>query len=102
MTNTDKYTPIKHYEFRSNAINFAECDALSSFHSMLETIAAKVVDMHEKAIVDAAVEYALSHGIRNLYLIDEKFVLDALKEKLIRDGYVGGESNDVNANHGDV
>ncbi len=45
---------------------------------------ADVVDMTDNAIVDACVKEARRAGINDVYLLDRKFVLDALREKSAR------------------
>lgn len=43
---------------------------------------ADVVDMTDNLIVDACVKEARKAGINDVYLLDRKFVLDALREKI--------------------
>jgi hypothetical protein len=45
-------------------------------------VAAKCIDMENVAVYNAVIEAAKKNGITDLYLLDEKFVLDALREKL--------------------
>ena len=46
--------------------------------------AAEVCDMADKAIVDAVVDAAQKAGITELYLLDGKFIFEAIQEKLAR------------------
>ena len=48
-------------------------------------IAAKVADMTDSAIVEAIIEFAQKEGIADLYLMDKRFVMEALTEKLERE-----------------
>lgn len=48
-------------------------------------IRAAVVDATDKAIADAAIQTAIADGVAELYLLDRKFVLDALREKIERE-----------------
>lgn len=45
-------------------------------------IKAEVADMTDDAIVDACVKAAREDGISDLYLLDKKFVLDAIRDKI--------------------
>lgn len=45
---------------------------------------AEVVDMENKAIVDAVIRAAQAEGITALYLMDKPFILDAIREKMER------------------
>lgn len=48
-------------------------------------IQAAVVDAANKGITDAVIQTAIVDGVAELYLLDRKFVLDALREKLERE-----------------
>lgn len=48
--------------------------------------AADTCDMADQAIVDAVVKAAQEAGITQLYLLDRDFVLEAIREKLEREG----------------
>lgn len=48
-------------------------------------IQAAVVDAANKGITDAVIQTAIADGVAELYLLDRKFVLDALREKLERE-----------------
>lgn len=50
-------------------------------------IAVRLIDMRDKAIYNEVIEAAREAGIDDLYLMDKQFVLDALREKLEREGY---------------
>lgn len=49
------------------------------------TIMAEVTNLENQAVADAIVRYAREKGVTNLYLVDERFAMDALLEKLERD-----------------
>lgn len=76
-----KMEPIKHYSFD---IRFSqmEINDASSACKITAKIAAQVVDIAEEAIVEACVTAAREAGIHELYLLDRKFVIDALIEKI--------------------
>lgn len=101
-----KYESIKHYKFptpESFDLKFIHDNTLTStVCTIQESVMAKIVNFHDKICVDAVIDYAKDNGVGHLYIMDEKFVLDALKEKLIRDGYVGGDNNDVTTDTGDA
>ncbi len=48
-------------------------------------IQAAVVDAANKGITDAVIQTAIADGVAELYLLDRKFVLDALREKIERE-----------------
>lgn len=48
-------------------------------------IQAAVVDAANKGIADAVIQTAIADGVAELYLLDRKFVLDALREKIERE-----------------
>lgn len=50
------------------------------------SFAAETCDMADQAIVDAVVKAAQEAGITQLYLLDRDFVLEAIREKLEREG----------------
>lgn len=54
-------------------------------------IQAEVVNMADQAIVDAVVAEAQKLGITELYLLDKKFIGEAIKEKLDREREVTDE-----------
>ncbi len=57
-------------------------------YEVVKAICAETVDMENEAIVQACIRYAKEVGITDLFLIDEKFVEDALIEKATRDKLV--------------
>ena len=52
-----------------------------------QNIAAQLIDMQNQMLYDEVVRTACEAGIDDLYLMDKQFVLDALREKLEREGY---------------
>lgn len=52
-------------------------------------IHAEMVDMNDKVIVDAIINGAVEAGITDLYLLNKQFILDAIREKMERDGLNG-------------
>lgn len=52
-----------------------------------QNIAVQLIDMQDRAIYNEVIRAAGEAGIDDLYLMDKQFVLDALREKLEREGY---------------
>lgn len=46
----------------------------------------KLIDMKNEAIVQECIKAANEAGITDLFLLDKKFVLDAIREKMEREG----------------
>jgi hypothetical protein len=57
-------------------------------YEVVKAICAETVDMENDAIVQACIRCAKEAGITDLFLIDRKFVEDALIEKATRDKLV--------------
>ena len=47
---------------------------------------AKLIDMKNKALVQECIKAANEAGITDLFLLDKQFVLDAIREKMEREG----------------
>lgn len=56
--------------------------------NLVDQFAAKVVDMREQAMLNAIISAAVQEGLNEVWILDKKFVLDALKEKMEREGYL--------------
>lgn len=56
-------------------------------HSIVRKISAQIVDMQDDAIVQCCIDIAKEAGIHDLILLDKKFVLDALREKIQGKGH---------------
>ena len=69
--------PVKYNStsFEDTALHFAK------------NIVARVIDMRDQAIYNEIIKTAREAGIDELILMDKQFVLDALREKLEREGY---------------
>jgi short subunit dehydrogenase-like uncharacterized protein len=76
-----KMEPIKRYCFKSHMPQMEFADGYAQTQMIMD-IVARVEDLRDKAVVDACVAAAREAGIHELYLLDKKFVIDALKEKL--------------------
>lgn len=50
--------------------------------TIIRNISVQIVDMRDDAIVEACIDFAKQAGIHDLILLDKKFVLDALREKI--------------------
>ena len=53
-------------------------------YSIINKIKAEIVDVYDDVIVQACIDAAKEEGIHDLYLLDKKFVMDALREKIQR------------------
>lgn len=60
-------------------------DIINQTYNIEAKIAAKIVDLAEEAVVQAVLDEARAAGITDLYLMDKKFVIEALKEKFKRE-----------------
>ena len=80
---SDVKTKFKHYVLQSPV--YAE-DIINHTYTIEHVISAKVTNMAEEACVQACIEAAKEAGITDLYLLDRKTVIDALIEKILRDG----------------
>lgn len=52
---------------------------------------AKLTDMKNEAIVQECIKAANEAGITDLFLLDKKFIVDAIREKLEREGLMKNE-----------
>lgn len=59
---------------------------LNYIHTATAAMAAQVVDTQERMLVEAVIRAAEEEGVRDLYILDKKFVFDALREKMEREG----------------
>ena len=57
----------------------------ADFTSCYAKALAQLIDMTDTAIYDAIIATAIEEGITDLYLLDKKFVIEALREKLERE-----------------
>ena len=65
--------PFEHVRLNTPDINFE-----GGVFSFREKIMAECVNMQENAIVSAVIRAARDEGVTDLYLLDKKFVIDAL------------------------
>ena len=73
MPDTLKPYPFRHVRMNNPDINFD-----GGVFSFREQIMVQCANMRDDAIVDAVIRAARDEGITDLYLLDKKFVLDAL------------------------
>lgn len=59
---------------------------LNHIHTVTATMVAKVADTRDRAIVEAIIQAAEEEGVRDLYILSRRFVFDALREKMEREG----------------
>lgn len=67
--------PLQHVSFPHN----------TGLDGMYKRIHSEVFDMSDKALYDGIVRMCNRLGVTDLYLMDEQFVLEALKEKFERE-----------------
>lgn len=48
-------------------------------------VRAAVIEAADKVVADAVIQMAIADGVAELYLLDRKFVLDVLREKIERE-----------------
>lgn len=65
--------PIEHHYMNQPVIDFED-----GIYKYREKIFAECLDMQEDAVVQAVVRMAKDAGVTQLWLLDKKFVLDAL------------------------
>ena len=82
-----EFSKYGHY-YQLGQVNPELLDGCLSYTS---SILAKVTDMANKAIVSAIIETAKECGVTDLFLIDKKFIIEAITEKMER---LKGEKND--------
>lgn len=72
----DKIKPYNPFPFHdsSDLIN----DKIENVQRLMEEFAVKVIDMHDRALINAVIDFAVREGITDLFLIDEEFVRSAL------------------------
>ena len=64
-------------------------DLINQTYTVMAKVAAQVIDMSEDAIVQAVMNAAQEEGVTDLYLMDRRFVIEALIEKANRERNVG-------------
>lgn len=91
---------LQHVELKPFESGFlvGQSDVGAELHNITRRMVVQVVDMQETAIVDAVIECARANHVDDIYLLDKRFVLDALREKMERDcpvrrGYIKLEEN---------
>jgi len=76
-----KNEPFKHIHFDILRSPLEE----QPFKHELAKIAAQVTDMTDRTITEAITEAAIQEGLTDLYLIDRRFILEAIEEKVKRE-----------------
>lgn len=86
---------LKPYPFEHHRLNTPEISCEGGVYSYREKIMAECVNMQEDAIVRAVIRAAMDEGVTDLYLLDKKFVIDALvtaieaRNRRVREGEKG-------------
>lgn len=76
-----KNEPMKHLRFDLLRSPLEE----QPFKYEVAKIAAQVADLTDRAITEAITEAAIKEGLTDLYLIDKRFIFEAITEKLERE-----------------
>lgn len=82
--------PLAHIELQEKKLEYPFVDELEFNCNYVATytrhIVAQVVDTTDRLIVEAVVNTAKEMGFTDLYILDKNFVMDALREKMEREG----------------
>ena len=85
LSNQEKpATFCKHFKI-NDIFNQPAVSRDDASYTITQKIVATCQDLTDKAIVAACIECAKAEGVTDLYLLDRRFVLDALKEKMERE-----------------
>ena len=76
----DKIKPINPFPFHDSSDLID--DEVKNVQRFVEEFAVKVIDMHDRALVNAVMDFAVREGITDLYLVDEEFVRTALLREI--------------------
>ena len=57
---------------------------MSNIHHLTEKFTVQVCDMEDNAICNAIIETAKKNGFTYIFLLDKKFILEAINEKVER------------------
>ena len=80
----DQVCELKRVDYNFDK-SWADDDLVVS--ASMKRIEAAAIDMADRVIVEEVIRVARQMGVDTLYLMDKQFVLDALREKLEREGY---------------
>ena len=83
-------TPVMHYGLRHvNPLHFELVDSDECYIGNLAgMINAKLIEYQDMVIHEAIVKEAIKDGVSDLYILDKKFIFDAIREKMEREGVV--------------
>ena len=87
FTDERKRPLIHHVQIKplETSIHMSQGEAGSIRYDITRKVTAQILDMQDKAIVDAIVQCARENGVDDIWLLDKEFVLDALREKIERE-----------------
>lgn len=71
---------MQHYSFAGHGLDLER-------NMIVQRLQAEVTHLADRAIVAACIDAAKSNGVDDLYLIDEDFLVAALREKIEREKY---------------
>lgn len=83
--------PLKHYDLHNVnpfKLDVVENPGMDVMYEITNKIWVKLIEEQEEAIHQAIVKEAVKDGVSDLYILDKKFVFDALREKMEREGVV--------------
>lgn len=84
-----KNKPLEYFGFVKD-VPCLELNPFDGTYSLLTKIKVEVIDKTDRAIVDAIVKAAREAGVADLYLLDKQFILEAITEKMEREGKKNG------------
>ena len=65
-------------------IELENIDEVINGYAIRKNIIAQIADMTDKVILEAIIEFAISTGVTDLYLLDKEFVKTALEREISR------------------
>lgn len=80
---------LKHYDLHDVnpfKIDIIEKQGMDVMYEITNKIWVKLIGEQEEAIHQAIVKEAIKDGVSDLYILDKRFVFDALREKMEREG----------------
>lgn len=84
-----KSQPLEYFGFVKD-VPCLELNPLDGTYSLLKKIQVEVIDKTDRAIVDTIVKAAREAGVTDLYLLDKQFIIEAITEKMEREGKKNG------------
>ena len=86
IDNRDK-SHMQHIQVKpfARSVRFEPAEMGAGIYDITRKVVVQIIDIQDQAIVEAIVECAKANDVDDIYLLDKKFVLDALREKMARE-----------------